>query len=248
MHDGMRRSPDPDDAAQPQSASEKFPADRQSISQFAGQETLEKLRWDILDGMHEAGAKLRFAQLQSRYQVGVGTLREGLSHLVSEGLVHADAGRGYRVAPVSKADLLDISAMRIDFERKALTDAIEQGGDAWEIGILTTFHLLEKMEAESIQDRLRDGSRWRMVHRDFHRAIVSACRSQWLLHFHGILFDQADRYRLLSLRHRPRGISRKGEHRAIMEAALARDVERACLLAERHITRTVEHTLRYCFD
>ncbi len=216
-----------------------------SLVQFAGKETLEKLRWDILDGSLEAGARLPFVLLQDRYAVGIGTIREGLSHLVSEGLVRADAGRGFRVAPVSRADLLDISEMRIEFEKKALTDAIATGGDEWEVRILSALHLLEKMEAQPLVDRLKDASRWTSVHRNFHAALVSACGSQWLLRFHSILFHQADRYRLLSLRHRPKTANRKGEHQAIAEAVLARDVQQACQLAEQHIKRTVEHALRY---
>jgi len=218
---------------------------RSSPTQFLGQEALEKLRWDILGGAFEPDSKLRFALLQERYGVGIGTIREGLSHLASEGLVKLEAGRGFRVAPVSKADLLDISEMRVDFERKALTDAIANGDDAWEARILTTFHFLEKMEARPLADRLKDASHWNRIHRDFHNALVSACRSHWLLHFHAILFDQADRYRLLSLRYRPKGSTRKGEHQAIMDAVLGREVDRACRLAEQHIRRTVRDVLEY---
>ncbi len=206
--------------------SASFQSSRPAPIQFPGQEALGKLRWDILDGVLEPDAKLPFALLQKRYGVGVGTIREGLSHLVSEGLVQLEAGRGFRVTPVSRADLLDISQMRIDFEKKALRDAISNGGDDWEAGIITTFHFLDKMEARPLADRLKDGSRWNRVHREFHRALIAACRSHWLLHFHAILFDQADRYRLLSLRHRPKASNRKGEHQAIMEAVLGRDADR----------------------
>ncbi len=219
---------------------------RSAALQFAGRGTLEKIRWDILDGVFEAGARLPFALLRTRYGVGMGTLREGLSHLVSEGLIQVDVGKGFRVAPVSRADLLDISAIRIDFEKKALTQAIENGGEEWEVGIVTTFHRLERVEAQPLPQRLEDAGRWTVLHRDFHRALISACQSPWMLHFHSILFDQADRYRLLSLRHRPKGSSREREHRSIMEAALGRDVALACQLAEQHITLTVEHALRYC--
>ncbi len=213
--------------------------------QFVGQEVLERLRWDILDGAVAPDAKLPFSLLQKRYGVGVGTIREALSHLVSEGLVRVDAGRGFRVAPVSRADLLDISALRVDFEKRALEDAIRHGDDTWEIRVLSTFHLLDKMEARPLADRLKDASRWTQVHREFHEALVSACRSRWLLHFRALLFDQADRYRLLSQRHRPPGNHRKGEHRTIMETTLGRDAARACLLAEQHIASTVDDVLRY---
>ena len=215
------------------------------MAQFVGQEVLERLRWDILDGAVAPDAKLPFALLQSRYGVGVGTIREALSHLVSEGLVCVDAGRGFRVAPVSRADLLDISTLRIEFEKRALEDAILHGDDAWEVRILSTFHLLDKMEARPLEERLKDASRWTQMHRDFHEALVSACRSRWLLQFRATLFDQADRYRLLSLRHRPPTTRRKGEHRALMELTLRRDTKEVGLLAEQHIKSTVDDVLKY---
>ena len=219
--------------------------DRPVPAQFVGQEVLERLRWDILDGAVAPDAKLPFALLQSRYGVGVGTIREALSHLVSEGLVCVDAGRGFRVAPVSRADLLDISTLRIEFEKRALEDAILHGDDAWEVRILSTFHLLDKMEARPLEERLKDASRWTQMHRDFHEALVSACRSRWLLQFRATLFDQADRYRLLSLRHRPPTTRRKGEHRALMELTLRRDAREVGLLAEQHIKSTVDDVLKY---
>ena len=216
-----------------------------SSVQFLGREALEKMRIDVLDGAFEPGAKLPFAALQQRYGVSVGTIREALSHLVSEGLITLDAGRGFRVAPVSRADLLDFTEMRVDFEKRALLDAMAHGDDAWEVRIISAFHLLEKLSERPASVRLREASRWTAFHRDYHAALVSGCRSRWLLHFRALLFDHAERYRLLSLRHRPPTNARKGEHRAIMEAVLARDPGRACELAEQHIRRTVDEVLRY---
>ena len=203
------------------------------------------MRSDVLDGAFEPGAKLPFAMLQERYTVSIGTIREALSHLVSEGLITLDAGRGFRVAPVSRADLLDISEMRVDFEKRALTDAMAHGDDAWEVRIISSFHLLEKLSERPASDWVREAGRWTTFHRNYHAALVSGCRSRWLLHFRALLFDQAERYRLLSLRHRPASNTRKGEHRAIMEAVLARDAERACKLAEQHIRKTVDEVLRH---
>ena len=54
---------------------------RQTPILFVAQEVLEKLRCDILDGALDPDAKLPFAMLQARYGVGIGTVREALSHL-----------------------------------------------------------------------------------------------------------------------------------------------------------------------
>lgn len=84
------------------------------------QTVLNRLLADILDGRYAPGARLRFAELQAAYEVGIGTLREALSHLASVGMVEVDANRGYRVAPVSEADLRDVSDLLIEFEQRAI--------------------------------------------------------------------------------------------------------------------------------
>ena len=58
-----------------------------------------------------------------------------------------------------------------------------------------------------------------------------------------ILFDQAERYRSLGRLHRrsPRDVNL--EHQQLAEAALARNVTKACDLAEKHIRRTADNIL-----
>lgn len=212
---------------------------------LASLKVLSRVRADILDGTLPPDAKLRFAELKESYGVGVGTLREALSYLNSEGLVVQDAGKGFQVAPVSLADLLDITEIRVDLEHKLIRSAIERGGDDWEARIVSAYHLLDKIERRPLAERLAAPTRWNDCHRDFHRALVAAAASRWLLHFHQILFDQAQRYRMLALSHKPRLAGRSSEHGEIMKAVLARDVDAACHLSERHIRRTAEEVVQY---
>ena len=207
---------------------------------------LVRLRTAILDGVYAPNEKLRFADLQSDYGAGVGTLREALSHLLSEGFVTLDAGKGFHVAPVSLDDLHDITENRVELEKRAIRGAIEHGDDHWEAALVARYHLLAKIEKIPIADRLNDPTAWTNIHRNFHQELVRPCRSKWLLNFHRILFDQAHRYRMLALQHRPRGQStRTGEHLALMDAMLRRDPDRAISLAEQHIRRTTEDVERH---
>ena len=209
-------------------------------------DVLVRLRTAILDGRYAPEQKLPFAELQDEFHAGIGTIREALSHLVSEGLLTMDAGKGFRVAPVSLKDLGDISENRVEIEKRAIRLALEKGDDKWEVSILSAHHLLEKLEQIPLAQRLADPTAWTNIHRDFHHALLSACNSKWLLHFHRVLFDQAHRYRMLALRHRPRGQpARSGEHRAIMEAVLARDLKLSTALSVQHILLTVEDVKKY---
>jgi GntR family carbon starvation induced transcriptional regulator len=75
-------------------------------------DVLRRMREDILCCVLGPDQRLRFGELRQRYDTSVGTLREALSHLVSEGLARTEAGRGFSVAPISLADFHDLSELR----------------------------------------------------------------------------------------------------------------------------------------
>jgi DNA-binding GntR family transcriptional regulator len=234
-----RRSPEP-----PASVPTTAPQDV-SRHDSAGFEVYRQLRSDIVGCVLKPDEKLRFDALRSRYTAGIGTLREALSHLVSDGLVQTEAGRGFRVAPVSVQDLLDITEWRVEFEVRAISQAIQRGDDAWEAEIVTSFHLFGLVEMPEPDAPTEQQKAWDARHRRFHDALVAACGSPWLLHFRSALFDHARRYQVLSLSSREARLTRKHEeHRQLMKAVLERNTERAVQLAEQHIRRTTDMALR----
>jgi len=210
-----------------------------------GPDLLARLRHDIVTNAFAPVAKLKFADLTARYGVGVGTLREALSHLVSEGFVTLDVGRGYRVAPVSLADLDDVVSLYAEFETRALADSIRHGDDDWEARVVASGHRLVLIHALPWEERMKRHGEWVSRHRDFHGRLVECCRSRWLLRLRAVLFDQLDRYRFLSKMHRSDGMDKGNEHRRIMEHALARDVDGACRLMEQHIRETAGNVRRH---
>ncbi len=218
------------------------PPQPEATSGTAPADVRERLREDILICTLAPGQRLKFDALRTRYDASVGTLREALSQLVSEGLVLAEANRGFTVAPVSVADLLDITELRVDLECKALTAAVQEGDDEWEAGILAAFHLLQKLDGEMQRDPAAVRQKWVERHKRFHNALVSACPSPWLLRFRQTLFDQARRYRALSLKHSSTP-GRMDQHRQLMEAVVRRDPVAACALAEAHIRDTAKTIL-----
>ena len=212
---------------------------------LVSQDVLSRLKGDILDGAYAPGARLRFAELQKAYGASIGTLREALSHLLPEGLVELDANRGFRVAAISAEDLADVSALHIEFEQRAIIDSVRHGDDAWEAGVVLAFHRLARIERLPREERRRRSSEWLAAHREFHRALVAACPSRWLLRLRAQVYDHMERYRLISQRHRPLGPAKHAEHEAIRDAALARKPELARDLLAAHLRETTETVLRH---
>ncbi|MDD3517307.1 MAG: FCD domain-containing protein [Chromatiales bacterium] len=199
-----------------------------------------RLRDDIVHGRLEPGAKLRVEHLKKLYGVGATPLREALSRLTSDGFVSAEGQRGFRVAEMSLAELDEITNLRVVLENLALAQSIRNGDDAWESGVVAAFHRLAKLE----QAEDPDLGQWEDRNRDFHLALIAACTSQWLRRFYETLYDQHKRYRNLARidKSMPRDVH--AEHKSIRDAALGRDVDRACAENERHIRRTADVTSR----
>jgi DNA-binding GntR family transcriptional regulator len=197
------------------------------------------LRREILDGAYEPGAKLRTEELRARYNISGSTMREALTRLLGEALVTSEGQRGFRVAPASLEDFRDLTEVRQLIETEALRQSIARGDEAWESQIVATFYRLSKVEERLAEDQLGALSEFESRNRDFHHALIAACPSRWLHHMNGLLFQQSERYRRMAMARRtiPRDVH--AEHRAIFDATLARDTERACQLTKDHIERTL---------
>lgn len=204
-------------------------------------DVLTRLRTDIVSSVFEPETRLKFADMTKRYDVGIGTLREALSQLSSEGFVTVETGKGFRVAPVSAEELIEITDHFINFEKRAVREAIEHGGEDWEANIVGVHHRLSLIESLPWERRMARHSEWVERHREFHEAIVAACPGRWLFRLRSIMFDQLDRYRFVTKR-APEGLGGRKleEHRKIMAATLARDADLASDLIENHIRDTSE--------
>lgn len=201
-------------------------------------ELVALLRQQILNAELKPGDRLRFEELREQLDAGMSPLREALTRLAADGLVTLEEHKGYRVAPVSRADLLDLAQTRSDIESLLVRRSITHGDDAWEGRILASLHELGKKTKLTANNEI-DYS-WEDLHQQFHFVLVSQCRSPRLLQFRQLLADQAVRYRRLSVQylHEPRNDLE--EHREIAEAVIARRADDAERLLRRHYMRTVE--------
>ena len=102
----------------------------------------ERLRADILAARLLPAQKLHIAGLAKQFSVSLAAVREALSRLVADGLVQASDQRGFRVSPVSPADLRDVTQTRIDIEGLALRRSIERGDQEWLSSVERSFTAL----------------------------------------------------------------------------------------------------------
>ena len=84
-----------------------------------------RLRQDIVGCRLKPGEALKFDTLRSAFGASFTTLREALTSLSAEGLVIAEQQRGFRVAPVTTDDLVDVTS-RILIEIELLKRSIAQ--------------------------------------------------------------------------------------------------------------------------
>jgi DNA-binding GntR family transcriptional regulator len=184
-----------------------------------------QLREDLLRGALETESKLRVEWVVSRYGAGASPVREALNRLAAEGLLGRHDQRGFFLMPVSAAELEELTRTRCWLEERALRESIEHRTAQWEEQLVLALHRLARAERRRPDDPETNNPEWEKLHRAFHRALISACRSHWLIGFCDQLSDQASRYRLIS----QDGSERDdlAEHRTIAERTLDGDADGA---------------------
>ncbi len=201
----------------------------------------KRLRQDIVWNRLPPNAPLRSDELRAAYDVGVSPLREALSRLVSERMVTAVGQKGFRVAALSAADVIDIMETRLVIESEALTRSIRNGDTAWERELVASFHGVSRAPVPQITGA--DAEVWASHHRQFHMALIGACGSRWQFDLSALLFDQAERYRAVRARIVPSPRLKRSvvaEHRELFEAAMARDARAAVKALDRHYRATAD--------
>jgi DNA-binding GntR family transcriptional regulator len=183
---------------------------------------------------------LKIQELCSRFSVSLGAIREALSRLTSEGLVVSEPQRGFRAAPISMADLQDLTMVRIEVESLCLRRAIAVGTVDWEARLVAALHRLSRTPERAAADPTRSADEWSEAHGAFHSALVDGGDSPWLLRLHAQLYAQSERYRRLSV---PLDIGERNvgrEHQAILDAVLKRDADGAVALLAQHLGATTK--------
>ncbi|MDV7141555.1 GntR family transcriptional regulator [Tropicimonas sp. TH_r6] len=211
--------------------------------QTVGSTTYQRIKRDIIFGVLSPGAKLKLEPLKAQYSASLSTLRETLNRLASEGFVDAPEQRGFFVTPVSAEDLVEVANLRVLLECHALELSVANGDTDWEGNLVAAHHKLHLLEQRMLEGDSSEVELWKRYDWEFHQALIQACDSRNLLELHARLYDKYLRYQMLVMTNR--GTVAVEEHRAMFDAALARDASLAREHLEAHIRKGLTYTLAH---
>ena len=194
-----------------------------------------KLRQLILTGELPAGQKLKIEQLRKFLETGASPVREALSLLTSDMLVERIDQRGFRAAPVSKANFEEILLLRCNLEEIALRASIANANAEWEDHLVLRHHHMNRAGQRKAPD-------FEDAHKAFHMALLDNSGLPMLERYCSQLYDLNIRYRYLAAggeSYQKRDIA--AEHQDILDAALNHDADSATEHLIVHYRRTGEY-------
>jgi DNA-binding GntR family transcriptional regulator len=204
-----------------------------------GDRIYSRIRSDVIFGRLAPGQRLPLDRMRDAYATSIGTLREVLNRLASEGFIAAQGARGFEVAPASVEDLREVAGIRLLLECYALRQSFEAGDIEWEGRVVAAHHKLAMIEKRMVRGDRAESDAWKRYDAAFHNALIGCCGSRLLLEMHAAIYDKYLRY--LVLADVFRGKVSVDEHRSLLEQALARDWKSAQRTLAKHVQDCVEH-------
>ena len=195
-------------------------------------DVMQSIRLAILSSKLPPGSRLRQSELAKQLGVSITPVREALRELTSAGLVDFDPYRGAVVHTPTTEELENVYAIRAQLMPLNIR-----------LGILniTDAQLAEARALTRLMEQARDQGIWVELNRQFHRILDGAHENEQLRDILGGLSDLSELY--VNLAAGARGSRRESadvEHRELLDAYGARDVERAVRITEQHLQTTVE--------
>ena len=185
----------------------------------------DDLHRKLVTAQFDHGEKLKSEELRHTYGCSANTIREVLFRLSTVGLVAFEEQRGFRARRTSRERQHDLTQFRILLEQEGASLSMKHGDIEWEARLSAAHHKLSHIEGEV----RRTGSvehvlpLWSNAEWEFHDTLISACNSPLLRETYKTIYDRASNYGYY--------VDNIEEHRAILDAALARDEA----LCRRHI-------------
>lgn len=180
----------------------------------------------LREGRFRQGDRIREDEVAKMLGVSRTPVREALLRLRSRGLIEFTAGRGAGVIVLSRAQVLELYAMREILEGAAARMAAEHATPA-EISYLS--YVMDQF------GQTKDPARMAQVNVAFHRSISDGAHNQYLIESLDQLRDALALLQGTTFSVKGRPATADAEHRAIYEAIKNRDADAAEQAARTHI-------------
>lgn len=189
---------------------------------------LAELRKAILHGEFPPGTQLVQEEIAQGFNLSRVPIREALRLLEGEGHVVYRPRRGYVVAELDHADLVEITRLQQLLESDAVRRAMARPGTSDRAAMRR--HLSE-MDAAAATG---DVAAYDAADRAFHRCLVEPCGRAWLTKIIDQLWDAAAPYRALVCRNPAPLTTARTDHEAILTALETHDTDRVLALLDQH--------------
>ena len=203
------------------------------ITPSASEVITKHLRDAIVAGHFAEDEPVRQDDIAKLFNVSKIPVREALKRLEAEGLVVFQRNKGAVVTRISEPDLAQMFEVRILLEDKVLRLAIPNMNEA-------TFARAERICEEFIGED--DVGRWAELNWELHACLYEPAQRPFLVSLIRSIHDKLERYLRMQMSLSEGKDLADHEHREILAACRARDIERAATLLEEHITGAVSYT------
>jgi DNA-binding GntR family transcriptional regulator len=194
----------------------------QSTNALLAEQVHARLRADILMARLRPGETMSENQLAQRLGVSRTPVREAIQRLLREGLVKVWPQRGSLVSLMSLQRIQDALFVREAVESQAVRHLLAKGGDAtrWQPLQECLLRHEEALQSEDLEATL-------LADQDFHRGLLALCGMQ--------ARDLHQRVRAIAVPELQSGRKALNDHRAILSALQAGDVEAAVRCISEHV-------------
>jgi DNA-binding GntR family transcriptional regulator len=194
---------------------------------------------DIVTGVFGPGKRLKVAELCNRYGLSPMPIREALQQLQGEGLVIMSPNKGASVRPIDRKFVADIYQIRGALYSIIYADAVAGADTALDEALVEIQKRFDEM--------MRNGelNACAQQNRLLHATIEARCRNREVANLMARYSNLTSSLRDLFGYNITRLQNISDEHWLIIDAILARDVDRAITAAQHHVRRAFENMSEY---
>lgn len=189
-----------------------------------------QLRAAILNGDVGPGDPLVISTLAAQLGLSATPLREALRNLAAEGLVVLQSHGKARVAEIDLHEASEIYDLRMMLEPEALERSVRNSDAGYR-------HRVEGAWQALGVSRVAPAS----AHAAFHRELLSACDSSWLLRLSTMLADRSALMITVAVRSQSDRYNTAERHRVLKELAVGGDADAAAAELRNHLAGSIAY-------